>query len=141
MAPINAPELRGPDRVKTAKPIENCVVLASEIKKSRCDRERDHNGVDAGGADRERTREGSKSDRNDDANRHRGPPWPTKANGDHGTLTKDRDAVSGQPGDRHLDQGDHAAIAGKKHQAERDHAQNEAPPKYLSLDETVAKRR
>ena len=43
------------------------------------------------------------------------------------TGAKNGDHVAGNAGHRHLCQADHAAIAGEKHQRQRDHAEDHRP--------------
>src|ERR1700740_1434055 len=53
-APVDAPEMRGFNCIDPGVAVEERPVLIGEIEKRRGDRERDHDGVDAGGTYRQR---------------------------------------------------------------------------------------
>jgi hypothetical protein len=55
----------------------------------------------------------------------RQPPWPAEADAHHAAGAEDRDQVAGEPGDRHLRQRDHAAVAAEEGERERDQAERE----------------
>src|SRR6202023_3530560 len=53
-APVDAPEMRRDDAVDAGVTVENDPILVGEIVECRCDRQRDHDRIDALGAHRER---------------------------------------------------------------------------------------
>src|SRR3984893_14954180 len=53
-APVDAPEMRRDDAVDAGVAVENDPILVGEVVECRCDRQRDHDRIDALGADCER---------------------------------------------------------------------------------------
>src|SRR6202522_529855 len=78
-APVDAPEMRRDDGVDAGVAVENDPILVGEIVERRCDRQRDHDRVDAFGAHRERPANGAEQRRQRNPHRRRKPPGPSKA--------------------------------------------------------------
>ena len=104
------------------------IVLLHQIVERYADRDGDHDRVDAFGTHREPADEAPEHGGDDDGDRHRDPPGPAQAAGAALGLAgdaEDRHHVAGQPGDRHLGDRHHAAIAAEEGQRERDQSQRE----------------
>src|ERR1700694_2407155 len=78
-APVDAPEMRRDDAVDTGVAVENLPILVGEVVEGRCDRQRDHDRIDALGAYREGAADGAEQRRQ--SHRYRGcePPRPPQA--------------------------------------------------------------
>ena len=120
---------------------EDRPVLVGEIVEGRADRERDHDGVDALGAHRERAAERAEDGREHQRHRRRQPPRPAEADIGVGAHAEHRDHVGGEAGDGELHQADHAAITGQEHQAERDGPEDQRRGKDLDQEEAAGDER
>src|SRR6202035_2239350 len=78
-APIDAPEMRRDDAVDAGVAVEDDPVLVGEVVERRGDRQRDHDGIDAGGAHRERSPDGAEQRRKSERHGGREPPRPSEA--------------------------------------------------------------
>ena len=140
-APVDAPEMRRGDGVDAGVAVEDRPVLVGEVVERRADRERDHDGVDALGAHRERAAERAEDGREHQRHRRREPPRPAQADIGVAAHAEHRDHVGGEAGDGELHQADHAAIAGEEHQAERDDAEDQRRGEDLDQEEAVGDQR
>ncbi|GCC46283.1 hypothetical protein chiPu_0030429, partial [Chiloscyllium punctatum] len=140
-APVDAPEMRRRHGVDAGVAVEDRPVLVGEIVERSADRERDHDGVDALGAHRERAAERAEQRRQ--RQRHRGcqPPRPAQADIGVAAHAEHRDHVAGEARDGELHQADHAAIAGEEHQAEGDDAEDQRGGEDLDQEEAVGDQR
>ncbi len=111
-------------------PVEQRVILLREVKERGGDRERNHDRVDALGADRNRTDDRRGDGRQQHGKRHQHPPRPAKAVNVDVVGAEDRHRVGGDAGAGDLRQADHAAVAGKQHHRQR----QQAPDQRISAD-------
>jgi len=140
-APVDAPEMRRHDAVDAGVAVENDPILVGEVVESRCDRQRDHDRVDALGAHRERPADGAEQRRQSERHRCRKPPGPSEADVRVAAGAEDRRHVAGKARDRQLHQADHAAVSGQEHQAQRNDAKNQGRPENLDQEKAVGDER
>ena len=133
--------MRGGDGVDAGVAVEDRPVLVREVIERRADRERDHDGVDALGAHRERAAKRAEHRRQRERHRGREPPRPAHADIGVAADADHRDHVAREAGDGELHQADHAAIACEEHQAERDHAEDQRGGENLDQEEAVGDQR
>ena len=141
LAPVDAEQGRRDDVVEAGVAVEDRVVLAGEVEERRSDRQRDHDRVDALGANREGADQRSKQGRDQDRERDMQPPRPAQADLRHAAGAEDRHHVAGKRPHRHLDQAHHPAIAGQHHQRQGDHPEDEAPAEDLEQHEVAGQGR
>ena len=112
IAPVDPQQHRRLQPGEAAMAVEDRVVLPGEIEEGDPDGERDHDRIDAAGAHRDEADEQRQDDGDGDGKRNRRPPRPVQA--EMGAVhPDDRDHVAGGAGDRHLREGNHAAIAAR----------------------------
>src|SRR6266581_182423 len=140
-APVDAPEMRRDDAVDAGVAVENDPILVGEVVKGRCNRQRDHDRVDALGAHRERAADGAEQRRQGERHRRRKPPGPSEADVRIPAGAEDRRHVAGKARDRQLLQADHAGIAGQEHQAQRNDAENQGRSENLDEEKAVGDER
>jgi hypothetical protein len=124
-APVEAQEFGRQDPGESLEAVEERVVLLHQVVERHADRERDHDGVDALGADRKPADEGREERGEQQRNRHREPPRPAEADVADGAAPEDRQRVAGAAGNRHLRQRHHARVAGKEGQRQGDDPEGE----------------
>src|SRR6202048_1403712 len=95
-APVDAPEMRRDDTVDAGVAVENDPILVGEVVEGRCNRQRDHDGIDALGANRERPADRAEQRRQSE--RHRGCEPPRQSEADAGVAAgaKERSSVARQ---------------------------------------------
>src|SRR6266481_2460990 len=140
-APVDTPEMRRDNAVDAGVAVENDPILVGEVVKGRCNRQRDHDRVDALGAHRERPADGAEQRRQGERHRRRKPPGPSEADVRIAAGAEDRRHVAGKARDRQLHQADHAAIAGQEHQAQRDDAEKQGGSEKLDEEKAVGDER
>ena len=126
---------------EASEAVEDRPVLQSQIEECASQRECDHDCIDPFGARGERAGQRSESDRDDDRERCRHPPRPEQADVGQRARSEHRDHVTGEAGNGHLHQTDHAAVAGEEHQRQRDHAEDQGPADDLGEHEIARDRR
>ncbi len=129
-APVDAEYPWRQDAGKSRMAVEERVVLQRQIEERHGDGDGDHDGVDARGAHGDQADQRGHDGAAGDGERHGGPPRPHQAE-IQAVAADDGDHVAGHAGDRHLRQGNHAAIAAEKHQRQRDHAEKQGLPADL----------
>ena len=133
--------MRRGDRVDAGMAVEDGPVLIGEVVERGADRERDHDRVDAFGTDSERSAECAEGGCKRERHRRRQPPGPAETDIGAAADAEHSEHVAGKARDSELHQADHAAIAGKEHQAERDRPEDQRGAEDLDQEEPVGDQR
>ena len=135
LAPVDAEHRRRRDAAETGMAVEQRVVLLREIEEGGGDRQRDHDGVDAGRPDGDHADQRRDDAGDQDRNGHIEPPGPAEAEHARAVGAENCDAIAGHARDGELRERDHPAVAGEHHQRERDHAEDQRLRAELEDDE------
>jgi hypothetical protein len=125
IAPGDAEHLGRVDLAQPLEAVEDAVVLQHQVVEGDADRQRDHDRVDAFGANREPADQGGDGHADQQCRRQRRPPGPAEADLRRAAVAEHRQRIAGDAGDGHLREGDHAAVAAEEGQRERDQAEHQ----------------